>query len=132
MYSDGSRPENPSTCSKAGTSLQSDNEEHEVLWLGMAGMLHRSKNLLRLFIWSKGDREGERHQKKNIPKGRKEGSHFHRDQTENLTPKSSLGLENPLKMTQLIQLDVKFDLNSRDLPQSFVCFVWQSIQVTPD
>lgn len=70
--------------------------------------------------------------KKNIPKGRKEGSHFHRDQTENLTPKSSLGLENPLKMTQLIQLDVKFDPNSRDLPQSFVCFVWQSIQVTPD
>lgn len=37
MYSDGSRPENPSTCSKAGTSLQSDNEEHEVWgweWLG--------------------------------------------------------------------------------------------------
>lgn len=67
----------------------------------MAGMLHRSKNLLRLFIRSKGDREGERHQK-NIPKGRKEGSHFHRDQTENLTPKSGLGLENPLKMTQLI------------------------------
>lgn len=37
VYSDGSRPENPSTGSKAGTSLQSDTEEHEVWgweWLG--------------------------------------------------------------------------------------------------
>ena len=68
--------------------------------------------------------------KKKHPK-RKEGSHFHRDQTENLTPKSGLGLENPLKMTQLIQLDVKFDPNSSDLRVLFVLFGNPVISVLP-
>lgn len=70
-------------------------------------------------------------QKKHIPKARKEGSHFHRDQTENLTPKSGLGLENFLKMTQLIQLDVKFDPNSSDLRVLFVLFGNPVISVLP-
>ena len=117
MYSDGSRPENPSTCSKAGPSLQSDNEEHEVWGWAWLGCCTDRKTFcvcsLDLKVTVRGRGIKKKHPKRK--EGRKEWSHFHRDQTENLTPKSGLGLENPLKMTQLIQLDVKFDPNSSDL-----------------